>query len=401
MQIPAISPNQRPRVFFVIYSLGEFPNVMVIMSCTTNIPPANVHREYQIIDNLTTAVLLFDEESRLLAMNPAAEALLDISANKAWGLKADILFSSIDGCDSASMHVSRKQPFIKRETQLRLPGKSPIQVDCIVSPLNHPTQPGGVLMELIPLAHRQRVARAKKLLNQSETARMSMRRLAHEIRNPLGGLRGAAQLLARELRADRLREYTSVIIREADRLGNLIDRMPGPRTLPKKRRMNIHEVVERVRILVRAEAPPDISVERDYDPSIPDLYGDPDLLIQAVLNVARNAVQSLGDHGRVAFSTRVHRRFTIGHLCHRLVVRVDITDNGPGIPEELEETIFYPMVTGREEGGTGLGLPIAQSLVNRHGGLIECHGQPGATTFSILLPVAFDDESPCSGGNPS
>nr|VFK13846.1 MAG: two-component system, NtrC family, nitrogen regulation sensor histidine kinase GlnL [Candidatus Kentron sp. LFY] len=361
------------------------------MSSPTNTFLDNAYRHYQIVDNLTTAVLLFDEYNHLLAMNPAAEALLDISANKAWKLEADRLFSGIDGCGGALRCISENQVFIKRETQLRLPGKNPIQVDCIVSSLNHPTQPGGVLVELIPLVHRQRVARAKQLLNQSETTRMSMRRLAHEIRNPLSGLRGAAQLLARELHKDELKEYTTIIIREADRLSDLVDRMPGPRTPPRKRELNIHEVMERVRILVRAEAPPGVSLERDYDPSIPNLYGDPDLLIQAVLNVARNAIQSLGDRGKVIFSTRVHRQFTIGHRRHRLVVRVDITDNGPGIPEELEETIFYPMVTGRDE-GTGLGLPIAQSLVNQHDGLIEYHGRPGATTFSILLPVSPHDE---------
>jgi len=361
------------------------------MPSPTNPPPKDIHRDYQTIDNLTTAVLLFDKRSRLLAMNPAAEALLDISANKAWGMEANALLSGIDGCNDASLHLSEKRSFTKRETQLRLPGRNPIQVDCIVSPLNHPTQPGGILLELIPLAHRQRITRAKQLLHQNETARMSMRRLAHEIRNPLGGLRGAAQLLARELQEDALREYTTVIIREADRLNQLMDRMLGSRTPPRKREINIHEVLERVRILMQAEAPPGISLERDYDPSIPELVGDPDLLIQAVLNVARNAIQSLGDHGKVSFSTRVHRQFTIGHRRHRLVIQVDITDNGPGIPEELEETIFYPMVTGREEGGAGLGLPIAQSLVNQHGGLIQCHGQPGATTFSILLPVAPHD----------
>nr|VFJ62157.1 MAG: two-component system, NtrC family, nitrogen regulation sensor histidine kinase GlnL [Candidatus Kentron sp. FW]VFJ70162.1 MAG: two-component system, NtrC family, nitrogen regulation sensor histidine kinase GlnL [Candidatus Kentron sp. FW] len=367
------------------------------------VPPhlKDVRWDRQTIDNLTTAVLLFDRQNHLLAMNPAAEALLDISTNKARGMEANVLFSGIDGCDDASGHISRRQSFTKRETQLRLPGKEPVQLDCIVSPLNHPTQSGGVLVELIPLVHRQRITRAKQLLNQSETARMSMRRFAHEVRNPLGGLRGAAQLLARELHEDTLREYTTIIIQEADRLSTLIDRMLGPRTPPKKRQLNIHEVMERVRILVQAEAPPGVSLERDYDPSIPELYGDPDLLIQAVLNVARNAIQSLGDHGRVLFSTRVHRQFTIGHRRHRLVVRVDITDDGPGIPEGLEETIFYPMVTGLGENGTGLGLPIAQSLVNQHGGLIECHGQPGATTFSILLPVAFDHGFSPSRGDPS
>ncbi|MBT8419851.1 MAG: PAS domain-containing sensor histidine kinase [Gammaproteobacteria bacterium] len=365
--------------------------------------------DHRAIDNLTTAVLLFDERARLSAMNPAAEILLDISANKARGMAAGALFSGMDDLDDALSHIAKKQPFTKRETQLRLPGRHPIQMDCIVSPLgehthNRATQPDGILVELIPLVNRQRIARATQLLNQSEISRMLVRQLAHEIRNPLGGLRGAAQLLARELEEGALKDYTDVIIREADRLQDLMDRMLGPRTPPQKRVLNIHEVTERVRLLVQAEAPQGVSLARDYDPSIPELFGDPDLLIQAVLNIARNAVQSLGERGKVTFSTRVHRQFMIGNRHHRLVVRIDVTDNGPGIPEELKEKIFYPLVTGYEvtgdksvsggatgiKSGTGLGLPIAQSLVNQHGGLIECHGEPGTTTFSILLPVISD-----------
>jgi len=351
----------------------------------------------RVIDNLTTAVLLFDERRYLILMNPAAEALLDISANKALGMQVDSLFTGIDSCDDALQHISEKRPFTKRDTQLRLPGGTPMRMDCIVSPLSHPTQPGGFLIELIPLASRQRITQVRELLNQSETTRLLMRGLAHEIRNPLGGLRGAAQLLARQLPDDALKEYTDIIIQEADRLQGLMDRMLAPRTPPNKRPLNIHEVTERVRTLVRAEAPPGISLRRDYDPSIPELYGDPDLLIQAVLNITRNAVQSLGERGKIIFSTRVHRQFTIGNHCHRLVVRLDVTDNGPGIPEELKEKIFFPMVTGDKssfshgfsgkEGGSGLGLSIAQSLVNQHGGLIECHSEFGGATFRILLPV--------------
>nr|VFJ70640.1 MAG: two-component system, NtrC family, nitrogen regulation sensor histidine kinase GlnL [Candidatus Kentron sp. DK] len=348
-----------------------------------------------IIENLTTAVLLFDGGSCLSAMNPAAESLLGISVNKARGMLAGTLFSGMDGCDDALNHIARKQPFTKRETQLRLPGRPPVRVDCIVSPSGHPTEPGGTLVELVPLANRQRIARERQLLDQSETARMLVRGLAHEIRNPLGGIRGAAQLLAGQLPDESLKEYTDVIIREADRLRELMDRMLGPRTPPRKRVLNIHEVTERVRFLMRAEAPPAVRLEQDYDPSIPEVFGDPDLLIQAVLNIARNAVQSLGKEGKVVFATRVHRQFAIGNRHHRLVIRLDVTDNGPGIPEADRERIFYPLVTGHEGGGeesglqagTGLGLPIAQSLVNQHDGLIECYGEPGKTTFSILLPA--------------
>jgi two-component system nitrogen regulation sensor histidine kinase GlnL len=218
-----------------------------------------------------------------------------------------------------------------------------------------------------------------------------VRRLAHEIRNPLGGLRGAAQLLSREVVEETLKEYTTIIIREADRLQNLMDRMLGPRTLPKMQLVNVHEITERVRALLEAEAPPGVSIVRDYDPSIPEVYVDRDLLIQATLNVARNAVQAVGSHGTATLRTRIHRRLTIGHQRHPRVIRIDVIDDGPGVPEALRETLFCPMVTGRE-GGTGLGLSIAQSLVNQHGGLIEYSSANGLTVFSILLPGRRDDE---------
>ena len=339
-----------------------------------------------MIDNLTTAVLVFDEQHRLVTMNPAAEALLAVSVNKVRGLEANALFPDDNGCESALRHISRDKPFAEREMRINLPDARSINVDCVVTPLDHPAQTGGILVELIPLERRQRITREEHLLNQNETARLLVRRFAHEVRNPLGGLRGAAQLLERELADPPLKEYTAIIIREADRLQNLMDRMLGPRTPAQKRPLNVHEVTERVRALLQAEAPLGVSVDRDYDPSIPDLTGDPELLIQAVLNVGRNAVQSVSDHGRVVFRTRVHRQFTIGQRRHRLVVRIDVIDNGPGVPEELREAIFYPMVTGRPN-GTGLGLSIAQSLAGQHGGLIECRSTPGATTFSILLPV--------------
>ncbi len=213
-----------------------------------------------------------------------------------------------------------------------------------------------------------------------------IRGLAHEIKNPLGGLRGAAQLLERELPDPQLTEYTKIIIDEADRLQNLLNRMLGPNTLPNLRETNIHHVLERVRSLVLAEAPPGIEITRDYDPSIPNLNADSDQLIQAALNLVRNAVQALGQHGSIILRTRAQRQITIGHERHRLVLTLEVIDNGPGIPQEIQERIFYPMVTGHAN-GTGLGFSIAQSLINRHGGLIECTSEPGNTIFRILLPL--------------
>ena len=248
-------------------------------------------------------------------------------------------------------------------------------------------------MELVPLDRHHQITREERLLTQIAHARNLVRRLGHEIKNPLGGLRGAAQLLQSELPDAALREYTRVIIREADRLTTLVDRMIGPRRPPRMEPVNIHEVTERVRALVNAETPASIVVERDYDPSIPDLAADPELLIQAMLNIARNAVHALGEDGRIVLRTRVQRRVSIGARQHRLMCRIDVVDDGPGIPDDLVDSMFYPLVSGRG-GGAGLGLSIAQSLVYEHGGIIECASRPGDTTFSILLPMDTVDRDP-------
>jgi two-component system, NtrC family, nitrogen regulation sensor histidine kinase GlnL len=213
-----------------------------------------------------------------------------------------------------------------------------------------------------------------------------LRGLAHEVKNPLGGLRGAAQLLERELSDKQLKEYTRIIVHEADRLRNLVDRVMGGYTPLNKRPVNVHEVLEHVRKLVLVETPVGLTVRCDYDPSLPTLQADAEQLIQAALNILRNSVQALGGKGTVVIRTRIERSFTIGHTHHRLALRVDIEDNGPGIPAELLDKIFYPMVTGRAD-GTGLGLSIAQDIVARHGGLIECASQPGRTLFTLYLPV--------------
>ncbi len=223
-----------------------------------------------------------------------------------------------------------------------------------------------------------------------------VRGLAHEIKNPLGGLRGAAQLLQAELGSEELREYTQIIIQEADRLQELVNRMLGPNRRPSYAPINIHHVLERVRTLVLAETGERITIRRDYDPSIPELSGDSDQLIQAVLNIVRNAVRALGDTGTVTLRTRIQRQLTIGHGRHRLAAQIDIIDNGPGIPPEIAETLFLPMVTAGT-GGMGLGLSIAQSLINQHQGLIECNSRDGETTFTIFLPLEDDSNGERQG----
>ena len=236
-----------------------------------------------------------------------------------------------------------------------------------------------------------RITREEQLLQQQSATRALLRGLAHEVKNPLGGLRGAAQLLENELGDEELKEYTQIIIGEADRLQNLVDRMLGPNSLPRISQVNIHEVLEHVRNLVSVEAPQDVELVPDYDPSIPPISGDRDQLVQVILNIVRNAVHAVGHHGAIHLRSRVQRQYTIGQTRHKLVASVEVIDDGPGIADDIKEKIFFPMVSGKPE-GTGLGLSIAQSLINQHGGLIECDSRPGQTKFTILLPVDIAED---------
>ena len=321
-------------------------------------------------------------------MNPSAETLLDTSMQAARGAPLSDFVAAGELLEAIERVLDTGAPLTERALPITLHAGQTRVVDCTLTPIaatRHAPTPT-VLVELVQLDRHRQISREERVLTQIAYARNLLRRLGHEIRNPLGGLRGAAQLLESELPDPALREYTRVIIREADRLVNLVDRMVGSRRPPRMERVNVHEVTERVRALVNAETPASISVERDYDPSIPDLYGDPELLIQAMLNIARNAVQALGESGRIVLRTRVQRRINIGARHHRLLCRIEVSDDGPGIPDDLVDSMFYPLVSGRD-GGAGLGLSIAQSLVYEHGGIIECASRPGDTTFSILLPV--------------
>jgi two-component system nitrogen regulation sensor histidine kinase GlnL len=245
------------------------------------------------------------------------------------------------------------------------------------------------LLEISPVDRMVRITREEHLLSETRATQNMLRGLAHEIKNPLGGLRGAAQLLAGELKEDYLREYTDVIINEADRLRKLVDRMFGPNIAPAKKALNVHNVLEHIRHLAMAETPTGIEFKVDYDPSIPDINADRDLLVQAILNIVRNAVRAASNsnnNGQVTLKTRVLRRYTIAEVMHRLVVEISVTDNGVGVKEDIKPQIFFPMVSGHEN-GTGLGLPISQNLVNLHGGLIEFDSEPGCTQFRVLLPL--------------
>ena len=252
--------------------------------------------------------------------------------------------------------------------------------------------PHEIVVELLPLELQARQDREERLAEQAQANKELIRNLAHEIKNPLGGIRGAAQLLEMEMESRELAEYTQVIIHEADRLQSLVDRLLAPHRSPHLvADVNIHEVCERVRSLILAEFPKGLIVRRDYDTSIPEFRGDREHLIQAVLNIAHNACQALSEliaqgHATLTFYTRIARQTTFGKQRYRLALELHVIDNGPGVPESIKDRIFYPLVSGRE-GGSGLGLTLAQTFVQQHHGLIECDSVPGHTNFKILIPL--------------
>ncbi|MFC1773645.1 nitrogen regulation protein NR(II) [Pseudomonadota bacterium] len=334
-----------------------------------------------VLEVLNTAVLLLDDELNLVYLNPAAENLFEISRRQVVGQSwPEVTRTEQPSVVRMLQALLAQQPFTERELELVTATGRRITVDRTVTPLTE----GDLLLEITQVDRHLRIAHEEHLLTQQRAARDLMRGMAHEIKNPLGGLRGAAQLLESELEQSELTEYTGVIIREADRLRNLVDRMLGPNNLPQMRWLNIHEILEHVRSLVDAESYPGLTLKREYDPSIPELEADPELLIQAILNLVRNAAQAGAD--TVTLRSRTRRQFTIGNTRYKLVIRLDVIDNGPGIPVDMQEKIFYPMVTGRAE-GTGLGLSIAQSLVNQHNGIIEFTSEPGNTVFTLFLPL--------------
>lgn len=352
--------------------------------------PKNLYTE--ILDSLTTAILLVEHNLSVSYLNSAAEALLETSGSRVLGEPLESLFSEPESERSSILDNIREGiPFTKRETQLSLPGGNAVTVDCAVTPFAASDPESLMVMEIQPMDRLLRISRDEGILASQQNLQALVRGLAHEIKNPLGGLRGAAQLLAKELPSEALIDYTNIIIEEADRLSNLVDRMLGSHNLLDLQPINIHEVLERVRTLISAETGGEIPIIRDYDPSIPDLIGDKERLIQAVLNIMGNARHALIDSATpnpcITLRTRALRQFTLGSTRHRLVCKLEITDNGPGIPDNLVETLFLPMVSGRAD-GTGLGLSISQSIINHHKGLIECNSHPGSTTFALYIPIA-------------
>lgn len=351
--------------------------------------PAIAFDPQELLDALSTGVIVLGDELRVLSINTSAQNLLGMSANQVRGRPlAELLHAPQSLHQTLTRALLESEPCAQREVPLRaLVGTGEERIaDVHATPLDAPPPARRLLVEVSDATQRQRISRETTLLAQLGGSRLMVRQLAHEIKNPLGGLRGAAQLLERQLRDETMREYTEVIISEADRLAALVDSMLGPGRTPQKEQLNVHEVCEHVYHLMRSEAPPAVLIERDYDPSLPGAELDRHQVIQAMLNLGRNALQAVAARGRILIRTRALRNHSIGSARHRLVASIQIEDDGPGVPAEIRETLFYPLVTGRQD-GTGLGLAVAQDLVTRHGGLIEFDSAPGRTVFTILLPI--------------
>ena len=364
-----------------------------------------------ILDNLHTAVIVIGDDLRIECMNPSAEMLFHFSSNRASKRKiSELIINEHELYDRLERSMISSHPFSVYEEQLKIHTSRIIDVSYSVSPLEYRNRGKNLLLEFSQLKHLHRHTQEETLLSQYDASKSLIRGLAHEIKNPLGGLRGAAQLLEREL-DEKNRAFTQIIINEADRLKNLVDRMVGPKDIPKMDLVNVHKIIEHVRQLVdvelqeRSNKAHEITIVSDYDPSIPDIYADESMLIQSILNITRNAVSAIDAtqsdnpetfHGQIMFRTRTQRNCTIGTTTYPLVARIDITDNGAGVAEDIQEKIFLPMITGRAE-GTGLGLSIAQSLVQQHQGLIEFTSEPGATVFTLLLPIQARDNTQING----
>ncbi len=378
------------------------------------------------LDLLATAIVIVDRELIVRFVNPAAENLFELSSKSFVGTTIAEIFEHDRVLGAAIDYACANNcSYTEHALKIGAPGHAKLHLSCTLSPVDIEgwiagwqeradslvVQPpdcgeramtpapangrsanvlqGFLLLEFRHIDQQIRIEREERLHDQSQANRELIRNLAHEIKNPLGGIRGAAQLLDHELERPGLHEYTQVIMKEADRLQSLMDRLLTPHRLPQPAPLNMHEVLERVRSLILAEYPQGIAIRRDYDTSVPLLKGDKEQMIQIVLNIARNAAQAMRGSGQLTFRTRIARQVTLARKRYKHALEVRINDTGPGIAEDMRERVFYPLVSGRE-GGSGLGLTLAQTFVTQHGGTITFDSQPGDTTFTLLLPINYD-----------
>jgi two-component system nitrogen regulation sensor histidine kinase GlnL len=357
-----------------------------------------------ILDSMTSGVCVVNTSLELLFMNQTAESIFGKSFRQMMNQPIDHICQEKQLINHISQAIQDQQGrFIRNNTLTMLHDGRTIQVNYAINPWFEGDALQGVVIEFHSLDRQIRIEKDERLLRQQKTNQSLLQGLAHEIKNPLGGLRGAAQLLESEFsdltNGDELTEYTNIIIAEADRLKNLVDRMLGSTNIyengKQKSCVNIHEILEHVKLLVSHDLTENISLSRDYDPSLPSFVADREQLIQVVLNIVSNAAHALKrtniDHKQITLKTRIVRKFTINQTMYPLMVLAEIIDNGPGIPLELQDKLFFPMISGRAD-GTGLGLSIAQSLINQHNGIIEFDSSPGMTRFRILIPVTGDCE---------
>jgi two-component system nitrogen regulation sensor histidine kinase GlnL len=355
----------------------------------------NLASDFHGLDLLSSAVILLDGKLLIRHLNPAAENLFAVS-QRAWlGRPLAQLAGTPPALDNALENALRNNwSYTGHNIAVTREGEvgEPLHLDCTVTPIDE----GGnrLLLEFRPIDQQLKAIREEREAVQQQANRELIRNLAHEIKNPLGGIRGSAQLLERELasldNAPMLKEYTQVIIKEADRLQDLMQRLLSSHRAMQPALVNIHELLERVRRLIHAEYM-GVRVRRDYDTSLPEITGDREQMIQAILNIARNAAQAMGGQGEIIFRTRALRQVTLAKKRYRLGLELQVIDNGPGIPEAIRDKIFYPLVSGRE-GGSGLGLTLAQSFVQQHFGSIDVESKPGRTAFIIRLPLAAGNE---------
>lgn len=340
-----------------------------------------------LLDNLTINIIVLNHQLQVNYINPSAEVMLATSHQRCLNLPINEIITEQSQDITLEEALKKGHPCTKLDAHLILHDNQSIMADYVITPIQADSQTY-YLIEISTL-EALKISRDKVTHTQLEGNKMLLRGLAHEIKNPLGGIRGAAQLLERELTDNTFKEYTRIFIEEADRISNLVDQMLGTNKLPQLEITNIHEILERVYQLISAESQGRIKLIKDYDPSIPELRIDAQQMIQALLNISRNALQAVTESNVdvpcIRFKTRIIRQLTIGTTRHKMVLSIEIIDNGPGIPDAIKDTLFYPLVSGRSE-GTGLGLSITQNIITQHKGVIECHSQPGETTFSLFLP---------------
>ena len=341
--------------------------------------------QQQLSNQLVTAVAVLDEHLLIQYLNPAAESLLIKSLKKLYGLPVDkVFFSHAISANKLQEILITNQEFTNSDVVLDFPDRASITVEITASAVEFEQAPH-ILLEFRQIDQQKQISADAFQQQQWESARDLIRGLAHEIKNPLGGLRGAAQLLTKELNEEQ-REYTKMIIEQADRLSNLVDKLLGPNQLPNMTTQNIHVVLEKVSQLISFNNPKSVEIFRDYDPSIPEITFDEDKLHQAILNIVNNAIHAIGEFGQITLKTRIASNQTINGKRVKLSIEISIVDNGPGIPAHIQDTLFFPMVSGRAN-GTGLGLSISQTLVHQHHGKLSCNSRPGHTEFIILLPI--------------